>query len=474
MEVFKQMFRDLRRKSKKQVIVASAFAVAVATAITFGLGMNASTSAAGVRDNSTNSLIKGGCLTISECTSKIVNNQPKDIQKIYDYFGLQKSEYDRFKRTARPAVIHKNGNVMVDGQKVGYDAWSTGRETFSGQRDAYTIPGAGKFYKSPTTSSFRSEKLDGFVMFDANGRMEFGIISACGNAFWGKEIVPKYSCDQLTKTAVAGKKDTYKFTAKASASNNAKIVNYQFNFGDGVTKTTTNPTIEHTFTKPGNYTITVKVLVSLPGKQTKLVASINCKETVKVLAPYYACTNLVATARDEKMQEFRFTTRMNYGNGAVPKNADFTVDGTNTTTGVTTKDEAGNFYKDYTFTDNAEHTVTAKIHFDVDGKDVVTTQVCKAKVQSKKTPMCIVPGKEHLPPNHPDCYEECKPGIPVGDERCNPTEECKPGVPVGSAECEEQPEMPATGAGSVVGLFAGTSILGAVGHRLFKSRIGRE
>jgi uncharacterized repeat protein (TIGR01451 family) len=50
------------------------------------------------------------------------------------------------------------------------------------------------------------------------------------------------------------------------------------------------------------------------------------------------------------------------------------------------------------------------------------------------------------PKKPPVTPEECLPGIPVGDERCNPKpEECLPGIPVGDTRCEPViPEVPTT------------------------------
>ncbi len=482
MEVLKQMLRDVRRMSAKKLIGISSLAVAVAGAVTVGFVATSGTMAAGVRDTGTNPIMnKGsiGCLTKEECIADMRANNPGDLQKIYEYFNLSPSEYDRFLRDARMGHTTKSGDIIVDGQKVVTGAWSTGREKFNNQREAYTIPGAGTYYKSPTTASFAGPNIDTIVLFDENGEVEFSLLTACGNPVWGDKVKPKYSCDKLTKTPVEGKKNTYSFKVDATAVNNASIVRYEFDFGDGTKKTSDSPTIEHTYeaTSSKSFTASVKVIVKLPGGKEKEVTGINCKTTVEIKVPVYACTNLVAAALDDKKQRFRFTAKMNYKD-ATPKSADFTADG-NTTTGVTAKDNEGNFYKEYTFTDDKEHVVSVKITFEVDGKEVQTTQKCEAKVTSSKTPVCIVNGKPYpneenpYAPNDERCREECKPGIPVGDERCNPPQECKPGVPVGSAECEERP-LPETGTAGVLGLFAGTSILGAVGHRIFKSRFGRS
>jgi len=54
---------------------------------------------------------------------------------------------------------------------------------------------------------------------------------------------------------------------------------------------------------------------------------------------------------------------------------------------------------------------------------------------------------------------ECKPGIPVGDARCNPTQECLPGIPVGDKRCETVPELPKTGPTENIVAFLGLGAL---------------
>jgi len=55
---------------------------------------------------------------------------------------------------------------------------------------------------------------------------------------------------------------------------------------------------------------------------------------------------------------------------------------------------------------------------------------------------------------------ECKPGIPVGDVRCNPpVNECLPGIPAGDARCTEVPELPKTGPTENIVAFLGLGAL---------------
>lgn len=83
-----------------------------------------------------------------------------------------------------------------------------------------------------------------------------------------------------------------------------------------------------------------------------------------------------------------------------------------------------------------------------------------------------------------DCQpNECKPGIPVGDERCK--DECKPGVPVGSEKCEEKPcvpskdaactevpsELPQTGVSDgIIAMIGAGSLIASVGYYVASRR----
>lgn len=472
MQVIKRTLSAIRGLSRKQLLVAGAFTIALAAAVSLGMATKQQSSAASVvRECDNNSIdyknYNGGCGAAdpSEYIADLRTNDPADLQvsakNFTSDFHLSPSEYDQFASTAQQGMAYKDGTVVVNGQTVLTNAWSIGRNHFS-YASAFTIPGDGTTYwSSKSQDVFAVNAIPVMVMFDNTGAVQFIAMNPCGNLMGGTKIVPKYGCTMLNKTAVSGKQDTYSFTTNAFATNNAAITKLVYTFGDGTTQTVTSAStpVEHTYTKPGNYTASVQVYVSLPGGHQAVTAIGNCQTQITVVAPYYACTALLATALDDKNQQFRFTVKTNYGNGATLSSADFTLDGKSTTTGVTTKDANGNIYKDYAFTDTADHTVVAKVNFNIAGQ--VTSATCQAKVTSTKTPMCTVPGKENLPPNSPQCFEECKPGIAVGSPECTPT-------------TPPAPQLPNTGAGNVIGLFAGTTGLGAVGHRLFLSRRRRS
>jgi hypothetical protein len=458
------VFTRFVRDNAKKLVITSAFVLAMVSAVGLGLATKQFTSAAGGRDSGHNPIFNAdtnggiGCLTAKECVLDLKQNKPGDIQTIYNYFGLSPSEYSRFESTARLGKTMRNGDVVVDGQVVMTNSYSMGRDTFHDQTAKKTIGNATYYYgKNGDVFAAGTQSIDTFVMFDSKGVVETAMMTACGNPVWGNNVTPEYDCKALQKKQVA--KDTYDFTTDVVAKNNATVNKVVYDFGDGtgtVTKTNPAEAVRHKYDKPGTWTAKVTVYFNLPGKQVVVVPAVKCATKIVVEQPpkpYYACNALTPTTLNDEKTKFRFTVTTNQGNGAILKDADFTLDTTSTVTGVTTKDASGNIYKEYTFTaDGKDHTVVAKVNFNV--ANAVQSVTCQAKITSGKTP-------------------ECKPGIPVGSPQCEEQkQECKPGIPVGSSECVETPpaELPKTGMGNMLGIFAGTSAIGAVGHRLFMNR----
>ncbi|HET8669561.1 MAG TPA: PKD domain-containing protein, partial [Candidatus Saccharimonadales bacterium] len=360
--------KRLARINPKQFVVAAGFAVALFGAIGLGTATKQLTSASGIRDTGTNPILNQGsigCLTIEECVSDFRANKPSDVQDIFTNRGLSPDEYSRFAQSAKPGKVYKNGNIVVDGQIVATDAWSMGREKFNDQRVPLYIGGK-TYYMSPTSSSFASDSLDAFVMFNDQGMVEFAILTACGNPTWGNNKRPEYGCKSLNKTPVADKKNTYNFTTTLEPMKLATVNKLVYDFGDGTpTVTETNPSksVQHTYTKVGTHTATVTVYFNLPGGK---IATSKCKTTITVLAPFYSCDVVLPRELNAEKTKFRFTVKASAGNGATLKDADFTLDGTSTVTGVTTKDENGNIYKEYEFArDGKDHTVVVKVNFNL-------------------------------------------------------------------------------------------------------------
>jgi hypothetical protein len=467
MQIINKLKRSIVNASPKQLVVATAFVAALGIAVGLGMATKQRTSAATyTRDCSANAIdnanINGGCGAASpaELVADIRSNQPGDLQNLYSSFGLKSTDYDRFVKEAKEGYATKDGRIVVDGRTVATNAWSVGR---SKKANSWNVNGVWADKAQDVNHS--SDQIPVMVLFDDNGAMQFAAMHACGNPNGGDVVKPTFDCKALSKTAVQGEKDTYMFTTDAPVSNGATVAKVVYNFGDGTTETKTDLTaIKHKFTKPGNYTVSVSVTFSLPGGKQKTVEGVKCKTQVTVLAPYYACLQLSAAALNDKKTQFRFTVQTNQGNGATLKDVDFTLDGKNTTTGVVTKDDKGNIYKEYTFAeDGSNHTVLAKVNFNLDGG--VTSKTCEAKVTSTKAPMCTVPGKEMFPPNAPECAY-CE--VPGHEQLPKDSKECV--TPTTPQVLSTATELPSTGIGNLFGIFAGTSAAGAVAHRVISSR----
>jgi uncharacterized repeat protein (TIGR01451 family) len=94
---------------------------------------------------------------------------------------------------------------------------------------------------------------------------------------------PSYSCDLLTLT----KGDNRKVTAKVDykADNGAKLKSVTYDFGDGSQPLVTDKTtVDYTYSKDGNFTVSAKLLVTANGKD-ETVTSAPCAQTVSFAPP---------------------------------------------------------------------------------------------------------------------------------------------------------------------------------------------
>lgn len=186
----------------------------------------------------------------------------------------------------REGVVDANGNITVDGRVVATNAVTVqakaGTRQPSPQR-TYSAAGY-TYYQYTTGQSF----VDGvtsyrvYAWFDDDGKFITGVIKDCGNPVWGPPTTPPakpaLTCDLLETSEIS--RDTFKFSTKATVKGGATITSYTYNFGDGMTQTTTSSEIQHVYAKPGTYKITVTV----NGKENGDVKrqSPNCEKTVTV------------------------------------------------------------------------------------------------------------------------------------------------------------------------------------------------
>jgi hypothetical protein len=468
--IIKSMLSRFKRLNTKKLAVAGVFMLAMAGSIGLGLATKQLGSAATGRDCSVNSIdykpLNGGCgaLSPTEFIKDANQNDPGDLQAIYAHptiGNLAKTDYTRFEQTARMGVVDDKGNVTVDGQVVMTGANSMGRKSFNNPARKPMKIGNQTYFYSSTDVSFAEgvTSLPVMVMFDDKGVVETAIMNACGNPVWGNNVVPEFGCEALNQTKISD--DTFDFTTTVRALKGASVKKVVYDFGDGTTKEVSSATevVRHKYASVSReYTAKVTVTFNLPGNKEVTVPPVKCATKVTVAIPFYLCQSLLPIALNDKKTQFRFTVMTSQGNGATLKDADFTLDGNSTVTGVTTKDANGNIYKDYTFAEDGKpHTVVAKVNFNL--ASGVQSKACQATVEAGKIP-------------------ECKPGIPVGDPRC---EEYKCPIPgkehlpkEREHECVAPPVLPETGMGNILGLFAGTSAFGAVAHRVVAKRRARN
>jgi hypothetical protein len=476
MSIINRITERISRMSVKQLAVAGVFTLALAGSIGLGLATRQSLSAATIRDNDVVNSIDGctnnggiGAADARELIADIRDSNAHncqggghtDLATIYAdpvSGSLTADKYDRFISEAKDGILWRDGRVTVNGETVMENVWTLGRTTMgrpASVRQPIQIGGKTYYHSIPDVSFAASrQSLPVMVMFDAQGTAEVVIMNACGNVVGGgKKITSSVTCNTLNKVQKdkENKPNEWTFTTNAAFTGNAKLSKVVYSFSDGTPDVVTHSLTEevtHDFKKSGDVTVTV--YASVPGgHEIRSVAVANCKFHVEHKSPKAVCTALVPGALDSQNQKFRFTVKVSVDKNVTVKNADFTVDGKNTTT-VTVKDSDGNIYKEYTFTDDQKHTVSAFVRFTtVEGEK---TDKCNAEVTSKKTPVCTVPGHENEAPNSPNCGY------------------CLPGVPIGSPQCTPPTELVHTGPGNIIGLFAGTSALGAVGHHLYARR----
>jgi hypothetical protein len=375
-------------------------------------------------------------------------NGHHDLQAVYSAYGLNAGDYDRFASSARQGQSYKDGRIVVDGQTVVTGAKSIGRQAAAQGPGYFTQNIAGKnYYGNYNTTVFKSGSIPVTVLFNSNGEVQFAVLNSCGNPTNGTNVKPSYSCDMLNKTAVAGKANTYKFTASASAGNNASIARLVYDFGDGspsVTTTSPGEAVEHTYKKGGSYTAKVTVYVKLPGNQEKAVVGGNCQTVITVSIPFYQCIQLAGAILDQSKYSYRFTVTSRSGNGATLKSADFNFGDGQTEQGVKPLN-ATTVSVEHTYAAAGTYSASAVLYYDIDGQEV-TAPTCKAVV----TPT--------TPPT-----PECKPGVPVGDARCTPCE-YDANLPSDSPQCVP-PVLPQTGAGSTIAIGTAVAVGGFLIYR---------
>ncbi|QQS19861.1 DUF11 domain-containing protein [Candidatus Saccharibacteria bacterium] len=500
-----------------------------------------------------------------------------DLQAIFQYSGLSSADYTRFVGSAKDGTVYRDGRVVVNGQTVMTNSKTMGRSNFN---NSSAIGIGGKTYYTGTPSQRWASGRESFavkVLFDGNGTPQFTVMNVCGNPVLGDKVASGATCNALNRSPVAGKANTYRFTASAGATGLAQITKYVYDFGDGsapVTKTNPTEAVEHTYDKVGTYTAKLTITASAPGgtsitstsqtcqlpirvdvpavsiekkvndAETKEVkvgeefiysllikntgsqaltsvvvtdkapagvvfvkadtgkvaadgksythtipslakdASVTLKITAKVTTysdkaitntacvsapevnpgeptkdddcdtavvtnpmPVYECSRLTGPLLSGQTMGYRFTAESKTANGAVLKRALF-VFGDGQSRSVNATAGSSTITTDYTYPTQGTYSAHATLYFDVFGVEKASGFNCYAKVE---------PSKPAVP--------ECKPGIPVGDIRCNPCQ-YDASLPADDVRCvAPAATLPETGAGNVIALASAALVGGFLWYR---------
>jgi PKD repeat protein len=461
MNAFTNAFARVRRMSTKKLIVAGVFTLALAATVGLGLATKQQSSA---QDCSNNSIMKCGYGSKSDFQAKYNSNAPGDLKTIYQYYGLASSDLTKFVSYARPGMAYQNGTIVVDGRVVATNVTSLGRDHFS-----YASPlniGGHTYYSSADTQVLLSN-IPVYVLFNAQGVMQFAVMTECGNPATGTKVVPNYNCSELQMNPVSGQLNTYNFSSKVTYGNGATINHVVYDFGDGTSQTVTNPAqvIPHTYTKEGTFTAKVTAYFNLPGAQVSGgVTNGSCAKAVTIHLPVYLCNYLSAIVVDKDKFQYQFKVSATAKYGATLQSADFLFDQNDKTqvaTGVKPGTD-GFITTNHTYAKAGDYTITATVNFNVAGS--VKSVTCQTSVSPKMPPQPCQPGGSPAPGS-----PECSP------QPCQPGGTPAPGSPECTTPVTPTTPLPNTGAGNVIGLFAGTAIVAAVAHRLFRSRrLARE
>lgn len=166
----------------------------------------------------------------------------------------------------------------------------------------------------------------------------------------------------------------------------------------------------------------------LPKKEDDANVSVTCEKI--------SCDTLTATSLGNR--KFQYKVTYTATTGATFQTASYNF-GDNSNALVTDKTTV-----EHTYATDGTYTTAVELTFLVNGKQQkVTSDNCKVTVQASTPPaMCTIPGKQHLPANSPECAQDVV-------------------VPT---------VIPNTGAGSLIALFVGSSIISTFAYRFWISK----
>lgn len=463
------------------------------------------------RDNDNNAIIKNGACSTDELSKKYKENKTKDLPAIFKHYNVPTNF-----SSAKKGEVRKNGDVVVDGKVVATGAKSVGRQNI-GNSSKVTIGGK-TFYERKTSTSFATNSIQAFVFFDKNGEFQSAVLTSCANPVTAKPK-PKvaYKCDNLTSQKID--RTRHELEVKTSQ-HRATFQSVTFNVYDKSgkkidSKKSNSKKYTYTQTTAGEYTVKAVVTFkthdgkTVKSKEgdcvTKIVVEVEpcpydpslpkddpkcfdpcpynpdlpkddpkCEEPKK---PVYDCDSLTGKLIGEATDRtYNYTVEYTAENGAKLESVDFNFGDGNKQEGVTPS-ELDNVT--HTYAKEGDYTTIATLKFNIDGN--VKSVKCSTKITASPDKEEPCPENPDVPVGHDDCQppkeeEPCEfdPNLPKDSKDCEAPEE--PETPVAPVEeekgkGEETPvEIPKTGAGSILGAFAGLGSIGAASYYYFASR----
>lgn len=248
-------------------------AIAVGIAGFLAIGVP-SLHASGGSCSDTTSIILCGASSKSEILSAYDSNT-RSAQTIYSYMGISRGMIANADLVS--GTLYRNGDVFVNGQKVATGARTAGHNWGSGYSQV-KIPGTSDAYSYTTGALVRDTRP--VLVSMAGGAFQFAVMTECGNPIVATPVPqPVYSCDTLTPSTID--RAIRRFTIGYTARNGAAATAFNFTWGDGTSETWNGAIRDHTYAKPGTYTVTASVTMTVNG-QTVVVGDGGCHTTVTI------------------------------------------------------------------------------------------------------------------------------------------------------------------------------------------------
>jgi len=231
------------------------------------------------RDCDRFAVVRCGMMSVAELRTEYDTNngspmngttvQQGDIKRVFSAMGISRSELNG---TFKSGVVYQDGRVVVGGKTVATGAQMAARGLGGSQI-------AGTNAQRVSVRAMGSAQT-AYVKFDSNGKFKFAVMKPCGNPVKANPVQPpkpepkpSAECKSLAITKL--ERDKYRFDARATVKNGAKVKSYTFVTSrdgqrvDSKTVRTSNLNARYTFaaSRPGTYTVRVTVDTTV-GKKT--------------------------------------------------------------------------------------------------------------------------------------------------------------------------------------------------------------